>query len=701
MPSTALRTLTTLTAAVIFLIGTIAPVSTTRAAGLLIAEGGFGGVLEIQNHDVDVVINNGIAVTTVDQTFLNTENRTVEALYTFPVPKGASVANFSMWINGQEMIGEVVEKERAREIYNSYKRQARPLDPGLLEQIDYKTFELRIFPIFANAEQRIRVTYYQELDFDHDRATYVYPLATTTRSGIDSQTTGRFSLRLRAKSEIPIVGLDSPSHGDAFVVASHGRNVKEASLEVNQGDLSRDFVLSYQTKRPRTGLDLITNKPKGEDGFFMLTLTAGDDLDQFDQPTDYVMLMDISGSMAQDQKLWLSSESVAAFIDALGPEDRFDVITFNSQPDMLFEELRLADDENKAQARQHLDTQRARGGTSLAPAMQLAYRYQDKDRPLVVVVLSDGMTEHDERTELLRLIGQRPSNTRVFCIGIGNEVNRPLLEQIADDAGGLASFVSRGDNFERQAQAFRRKLTRPVATDLTINLIGVDVYDFEPTKLPNLYHGSPVRLYGRYRGDGEVKATISGNVMGRPMTRTVSLGRVDENADNPEIERMWAWQRVDSLLKQADRLGSRDSVIDEVIRLGEGYSIVTPYTSFIVLENDSEYQRWNLERRNALRIERDRAAQQRVRDSLDRLRESSLAELGPNGANRIGDKGEINIQVTNSQKTSSDPSTADSTNVDPGGLDWGDDGAGAIDPITGAIVFGLGISGLMRRKRAA
>src|SRR5262245_8165809 len=89
--------------------------SPASAAGLLIADGGFGGVLEIKEQDVKVTINNGVAVTEVEQVFINKENRIVEALYTFPVPRGASVANFSMWINGKEMIGEVVEKERARQ----------------------------------------------------------------------------------------------------------------------------------------------------------------------------------------------------------------------------------------------------------------------------------------------------------------------------------------------------------------------------------------------------------------------------------------------------------------------------------------------------------------------------------------------------------------------------------------------------------
>ena len=177
--------------ALVVLVLAVAGSSTALAAGLLIAEGGFGGQLEIDEHIVDVTINNGVAVTTVTQVFRNLEDRQVEALYTFPVPKGASVANFSMWIDGKEMVGEVVEKERAREIYNSYKQVRR--DPGLLEQVDYKTFEMRIFPIGPRAEQRVQISYYQELDFDSDWATYVYPLATTTREAMDSRTRGRFS----------------------------------------------------------------------------------------------------------------------------------------------------------------------------------------------------------------------------------------------------------------------------------------------------------------------------------------------------------------------------------------------------------------------------------------------------------------------------------------------------------------------------
>ena len=599
--------------------------NSATAAGLLVADGGLGGVLEIQEQAVEVTINNGIAVTEVDQRFLNTENRTVEALYTFPVPNGASVANFSMWINGKEMIGEVVEKERAREIYESYKRVNR--DPGLLEQVDFKTFEMRIFPIPAGAEQRVKITYYQQLDVDDDRVTYVYPLDTNVRREIDQATTGRFALTMRVLSEIPIEEMSSPSHADDFVVVAHSPKFQEASYETDGGDLSRDFVVSYRTTRGETGFDLITSKPEGEDGYFMLTLTAGEELEAQDEPMDYVFVLDISGSMADEGKLRLSRQAIEAFISALEPHDRFQVMTFNVQPTTLFDFLVNANDEAMKSAMDFLNSQQARGGTVLGPAMTTAYKYGDPDRHLNVVILSDGMTEQNERAQLLQLIRQRPSNTTVFAIGVGNDVNRPLLSQLADDAGGLAAFISRGDDFRRQALAFRRKLIRPAATGVQLDFDGVEVYDIVPEKLPNLYHGAPVRVFGRFKNSENFKVKLLADVRGREFTQSAQL--VADKRDNPEIERMWASNRITQLLRDADRAGSRDRVIPEIVDLGETYSIVTQYTSFIVLENDEEYRRWKIDRRNAQRISRDRAVREPLRDRMEKLREQSLAQLGP------------------------------------------------------------------------
>ena len=665
-----------------------------RAAGLLIADGGFGGVLEIQEHKVHVSINNGVAVTRIEQVFRNTENRQVEALYTFPVPRGASVAGFSMWINGKEMIGEVLEKNKAREIYNSYKRRRR--DPGLLEQVDYKTFEMRIYPINAGAEQKVQLTYYQELTVDHDLATYVYPLATVTRSDIDSRTTGKFAINVECKSAVPIKNMTSPSHGDAFIVVSHTDHYGQASLESASGSLADDVVISYMLERPHTGLDLITSRQSGEDGFFSLSLTAGKELATLDQGMDYVFLLDISGSMANDGKLRISRNSLSAFVDQLSAQDRFELMTFNVRPNPLFGQLQPAGADLKETAAEYLKSQQAKGGTVLAPALTTAYKYGNPDRTLNVVVLSDGMTEQKERQILLELIRQRPRNARVFCIGIGNEVNRPLLEQLAEDTGGLAAFVSRGDNFSRQAQAFRRKLMHPAIADISIKVDGVRVYDLAPLALPNLYHGAPVRLYGRYSGEGSAVVTVTGTVQGQEITQSAEMNFPAQDAANPEIERMWAWKRIDQLLKKADRNGSRTAVVDEVIRLGEDFSIVSEYTSFLVLENDNEYKRWKIERRNAARMVRDRKAQAARQEELALIRNRAVADIGPPSAdavNRNRDNRQVQPQATTPQTVSPQPKAQSPSRQPSQSRDF-DFGTGPVGPLFVGLAWWLN-----RRRR--
>jgi len=684
------------------------------AAGLLVAEGGLGGVLKIKSQEVKVTINNGVAVTQVDQVFLNTENRIVEALYTFPVPQRGSVVNFSMWINGREMIGEVLEKQRARQIYESYKQVKR--DPGLLEQVDYKRFEMRIFPIAAGAEQHVRVTYCQELDFDHDAATYVFPLATVTDRRADSRTTGHFSLTFELKSETPVVELTSPSHPDQFAILKRDNvGYYQAALEVKEGDLNRDVVLSYQLSRPKTGIDLITSRTGREDGYFLLTMTAGKELEDVAGGSDYVFVLDVSGSMAVDGKLTASRSSVSAFTNALDKNDRFDVIAFNIAANPLYSKLATPSEETRDEVDKFLASQRAVGGTVLRPALEAAYRYVDEDRPLNVVILSDGMTEQNEQRQLIDLIAKRPSQATVFCVGVGNEVNRPLLSQLAEDAGGLAAFISQGDDFQRQAQAFRRKLTRPAAKNVKITFDGGEVYDVEPQTLANLYHGQPLRMLGRYRQTGPAKVRVQAEVLGTPLDQTVDVILPDRDDANPEIERMWASYRVDRLMGDDRRTGSRGN-LDEIVRLCEGYSIAGEYASFIVLENDAEYKRWQIDRRNATRVERDRTAQRNLRNQLDQLREMADRKIGP------VDQDEVAMADTSSKRPSSNasPQPSPTNQVAPArspstGRDLqvpsfsrrnngggGGGGGGPIDPLTAlAACVAIGLGYAVQRRRAA
>jgi Ca-activated chloride channel family protein len=659
------------------------------AAGLLVADGGFGGVLQVVEHKVEASLNNGIAVTNVTQVFENQEDRQVEALYTFPVPKGASVSNFSMWINGKEMVGEVVEKKRARQIYESYKRQN--VDPGLLEQIDFKTFEMRIFPIAARARQQVQITYYQELDFDHDWVNYVYPLATVTRSDVRDSKAGVFSFQLNLNSLVPIAELSCPSHPDDVAIATFAPGYRQVTMELADADINRDVVVAAHLERPKTGIDVIAHAESGDDGYLMLTVTAGQELAAASPGMDYVFVLDVSGSMAQDGKLGLSRDSVLAFLQALRPEDRFEVITFNNSPNPLFGELRNADSASHNRAGDHIGAQRPRGGTFLKPAIETAYRYRNDERQLNVVVLSDGLTDkREERRTLVDAIAARPAGTRVFCVGVGNEVNRPLLTQLARDAGGLSAFISLGDNLKRQATAFHRKLAHPAVSDVRIDFQGARVYEVEPAQLGNLFHGAPLRLYARYRGAGSVDVVLSGRVEGQDIGSTITVDLPDDEPANPELQRMWASRRLQRLVDEVDAGQRGDGRLAEIVRLGELYSIVSEYTSFLVLENENEYKRWKIERRNQLRTGRERSRQAQLALQLERMRDSAVASIGP--VQRRSEQPATPARV----RPQAQPVPAQPRSNGPRRSFDLDLGGGAAGPIV--LLFGIGLVAATRRR---
>ncbi len=289
-------------------------------------------------------------------------------------------------------------------------------------------------------------------------------------------------------------------------------------------------------------------------------------------------------------------------------------------------------------------------------------------------------------------------------------MNRPLLTQLAEEAGGLVAFVSAGDDFERQAQAFRRKLVRPAAKQVKLTFNGGDVYDLEPPVLPNLYYGQPIRMYGRYRNSGPVKLQVQAEIQGSLMEQKVDVDLPSAEESNPQIDRMWASHRVERLLNK-QRAGATDDQVSEVVRLCEGYSIVSQYASFLVLENDAEYQRWQIARRNATRIERDRGAQAALRQKLDELQRQASAQLGPREpADVMTASNEAQSQVTPATQPGLNTSTSIGNNtfaappqnpgqVSQGGGGGGGGGGGAIDPLTALLGIGMAGMGLASRYR--
>ncbi|MCG3180206.1 MAG: hypothetical protein BIFFINMI_02563 [Phycisphaerae bacterium] len=578
----------------------------SQAAGLLVPTGADNS-LAIANQKVVVHINNGIAVTTVDQTFRNHSNVQLEAMYRFPVPARASVSNFSMWINGKEVVGEVLEREKAREIYRQVTSTRR--DPGLLEQVNYKWFEMRVFPVPANGEQRIQIAYYQPADYDAGNLVYTYPLE--VEGVANAALEGDFSVLVDVQSNIPMKRVYSPSHEKDLLAKEAAPGRYRAGLEVAKGRIDRDFVLVCELQREETGVNLVTSRRDGGDGYFMLQITPSEKLDRVLEPANYLFVLDVSGSMRELGKLALARAAADQMLTNLRPEDTFNVISFNIAPEGMAKSPMHATDENKAKARRYMAELKAAGGTDLVPALELAAEQQDPQLRNAIVLLSDGQaTGSEDLTGYLQILHRRQANSTVFSFGIGNEINRPLLSALADKTGGYADFVSGQDDLGRKVAALQMKIQSPVMRDLTIDWGDQKVSDVLPAPLPNIYRGQRIVLYGRYSRTSASTLSIGANVDGRAVTFRTDATWPKQDVSNPEIERMWAQNACETLGRRINAGEGGDRERKQIVDLATKFSIVTPYTAFLVLEDEDAYRRFNIERLNADRVEAERLAQQ-------------------------------------------------------------------------------------------
>ncbi len=604
-----------------------------RAAGLLIPAGG-GSPLAIQEHRVRVDINNGVAVTEVVQIFRNEGTVPLEAVYSFVLPRAASLSGFSMWIEGREVTGEVLERGRAREIYQQIvhpdvEEQAPPLfprDPGLVEEVSYREYRVTIFPVPARGTQKVKVTYYQYLPLEAGRFTYLYPME--TRAVEDSRARGHFSLDVDLRSAVGITGCDFPTRFEEQVV-SDVFNAHRASAHLfrSDGDLDRDFVMTCGLGREKAGLDLITYRRPSEDGYFLLlaTLPPGDDGPSED-PVDYTFIVDVSGSMRRGRKLSLAGEALARFLESASPSDRFNLVAFNVSPAALDSSPLPNDSVSRERLIDFLREVPAVGGTDLYPALELAYRLAAPGRKQAFIVISDGgLNDLDENQGRFLDLARR-HDAAVFGLSLGNDANAPLLEALSEATGGFSAQISTQENLLERGARLRERMRGTPLRGLKLEADGsAGIREVAPASLADLYPGGQAALAGRFTGRGRASFRIRGTRNGSPvlLETEADLGAADTL--NPEIRRLWAERRAADLLggMRAGRLEERER--RRVTDLGIAYSIVTPFTSFLVLESEEMFRRYGIERRTASLLDEESAARA---ESSRRADESASAVPG-------------------------------------------------------------------------
>jgi Ca-activated chloride channel family protein len=544
--------------------------------------------LPIRSIKIDAKIAAQVATTHVEQIFRNDTDAVLEGTYLFPIPETASVSEFAIWDGNRRLVGEVRSREEARRIYDEIVRRQR--DPGLLEYAGKNLFQARIFPIPPHSDKKLELTYTQVLRAESGTVAYRYPLGT----GHNLVEIGTVAGRVEIEGKESLRNIYSPSHAIDVTRAREGRAAR-VSFE-SAGSAAQDFQLFYSISSEDFGLSLLTHREPGKDGYFLLMISPKDNFAETEYAAkDIVFVLDTSGSMAEEGKMEKARAALLFGVKTLRPDDRFNVISFAGEEHLMANGLTAADEAGRARGVEFVQRLRPNGGTNINDALRAALRqFDSSDRPKLLVFLTDGLPTVGE-TSPARIIenahADKPRGVRLFTFGVGYDVNTALLDKLASDNGGVADYVEPKEDLEVKVSSFFAKVNYPVLTDLDLDLGGVESDLVYPRELPDLFRGAQVALIGRYRNTNDLR-NVRLRLRGKTNTQARTFAYENLNFplntdDNDFLPRLWATRRVGWLLEQIRSNGAQKELVDEVTDLGTRYGIVTPYTSYLALEDSA------------------------------------------------------------------------------------------------------------------
>ena len=562
----------------------VASATHASAAGLLLPKGG-GAPLALKHNRVDITAKDGTAVTRVEQVFVNRTGRQLEATFLFPLPTDAVLIDFKLMVNGTMKKGEVLAREEAERIYLDIVRSMK--DPGLIDWMGKNLFRARIFPVPAHGEQKIEVTYTQVLPFIDGTYKLTHPLATP---GAVSTTLEDFTLTARLAHKTGLKAIYSPTH--RVSVQRKGDHEATVGFEGSRVALDKDFALYFGISDDPVGLQVLTHKPDGEPGYFMLLAAPKVVFRASERPKKAItFVLDTSGSMA-GSKMEQARRAMKWCLDQLDSDDRFNVVRFSSDVETFSRDLVSATATNLDSAREFVKGFEAAGGTAIDAALEtaLGQRVDDGETHLVVFITDGRPTVGETATD--KIVGRadgfdKEGGARLFAFGVGDDVDAKLLDQLAEGHGGTSAYLGATDDLEVQIGGLYTQLAHPVLTDLALDIRNVRTFATLPGKvLPDLFKGSQLVVVGRYRGDGDALIRLTGKMQGERRTFDFEATMPARRDGNAFLAPIWANRQVGVLLDQIRLRGETAALKQEVVQLATRFGIVTPYTSYLVVEDE-------------------------------------------------------------------------------------------------------------------
>lgn len=546
------------------------------------------GGLEVTHHDVKVSIRGGVATVQVDETFHNRFPRDLEGTYYFPIPENAAIEDFRAVLGGEELAGEILPREQAREIYEKLVRDTR--DPALLEYYDRGLFRARVYPIPARGDARIKLSYRHVLRRSGGYTRFRYPFDT-----------GRFTagpyknvnVVIDIETDEPLRSVRCESH--KAKIERMGKTRAQVTLKADKLVADRDVIVDTFTSQDSLAGGILSFREPGEDGFFSLRLAPGDEIPEKLPPQRLVLIVDTSGSMAGD-KIRNARASLLAALARLRPEDSFQILTFSSRVASFAPGLVPATPERVQEARDFVAKLTARGGTDIHGALQRALGdVVSETETATLLLVSDGAPTVGvvDPREIVRTISRNNAkDQRIHVFGVGRDVNTMLLDDLARKNGGSRTYLRVSQSLEVAMSGLLDKVLFPCLSDIRVLGSNIEIHSLEPAGSTDLFFGEDLILTGRYVGSGRGSLRVEGTAQ-RELRTFIFATTFPEHGGDDQAPYLWAQMRILRLLdvlRTATPAG-RKELKEEIVSLGLRYGIVTPYTSFLVREGEDYLSR--------------------------------------------------------------------------------------------------------------
>jgi len=567
--------------------------------------------LTVGYHKVSVEIRDQIARTVIEESFVNHTDRRLEGVFHFPLPQDASISGFGMWIGSELVEADVVEKQRAREIYETILRERR--DPGLLEWTGGNIFKARVFPIEAHSEKRIKITYTQVLPLRGSGYRYSYALQSEL---LKQHPLRELAIDVKLSSVMPLRSVTSPTHPARIDSTPHSAHVEFAAQEYTP---TRDFEVVVELAGDQSSVVLIPHR-RGEDGYFMMLLTPPGGEGEWQRevlpdgkPLELLILADTSGSIDAGGRE-VQAAFIASLLGAFTPEDKINLACCDVECEWAFKGLVPADEKNAQAARDLLAGRVSLGWTDLDKAFASALKQCGPSTRVIYVgdgIVTTGDADAVAFAKRLKLLYQEQGKSAsCHAVAVSSSFEPLVLKAIASLGGGSVRQITGERTPQAVALELLGEISKPTIRDLKVQFTGIRTARVYPGELPNLAAGTQQILLGRYLPEGRDQqgevivtgvqghATNLRSVPGaQPVRFQARVSLADAEQGNSFIPRLWARMHLDALLEQ----GASAAIKDEIIALSEEYNIITPYTSLLVLESDADRERFKVNRRFQMR----------------------------------------------------------------------------------------------------